>query len=71
MWTTTGLTNTARECDANEVPEVCASQAFMSACEELEARIAEYCVYLLIAYLKLLSKAPWSPYQILKRLSQP
>ncbi len=26
------------------------------------------CVYLLIAYLKFLSKAPWSPYQILKRL---
>ena len=26
------------------------------------------CAYLLIAYLKFLSKAPWSPYQILKRL---
>ena len=26
------------------------------------------CVYLLIAYLRFLSKAPWSPYQILKRL---
>ena len=25
------------------------------------------CVYLLIAYLKFLSKAPWSPYQIFKR----
>jgi putative transposase len=27
-----------------------------------------FCVYLLIAYVKFLSKVPWSPYQIFKRL---